>query len=369
MAKACAELGHEGGQALPGRGSVCVAALVQARAGSAADAASPSASPAASVADQSLEPGANMKTLVSECSNSGSEAIAAGLSAGTDWPNSTGTAASKSPTGVVQRPEDEHSGHSRAASPSSPPADLNHEQGLGLVTPALTHRDAASQTVDLPPAPSCDIDTFLASVRVRTPLPSAVPDCAMQSTRSLVAQPHGRCLPALPLAAASATQTVVYSTQVHVGALRQHGHLRPPVQVTPVISCHKHTSSDELTLQDLWDWFLEPGLFGHRVETEGCRFGPSSAFFVPLLSAMRLFSCHATAEAAAQAQEDAPHLDSVEQCRCMCALRPARMPPCSRAVCKVESTSHCVVGAQCAHSNVHRGPLLPKCTARCAAAR
>lgn len=112
-------------------------------------------------------------------------------------------------------------------------------------------------------------------------------------------------------------------------AFRQLLLTQPCVQVTPALPC-LHTSSTQLTLQDLWDWFVEPGLFGHRVETEGCRLGPSSAFFVPLLSAMRLFSCHPTEAAAARAQEDAPHLDSVEQCQCMCApvlaIAPLRCP-------------------------------------------
>lgn len=165
MAKACAELRHEGGPSLPVPSSDRLAALAQARTDSRANAPSPAASPAASVVEQCSEAETYMKALPSECSNSGSEAIAAGLAAGTDWQvHSAGLAsASKSPTGTTERPDDEHSGQLRAASPVSQPPG-REQVPVSMTPPPHTRRDAASQTADLPPAPCCDIDTFLVSV-------------------------------------------------------------------------------------------------------------------------------------------------------------------------------------------------------------
>jgi Protein of unknown function (DUF789) len=76
------------------------------------------------------------------------------------------------------------------------------------------------------------------------------------------------------------------------------------VQATPVLV----RASSDMTLADLWEWFEQPSLFGLPVRTTGSTLGESVAFFVPLLSAMRLYtSCGATASSPAPAQPGQAH--------------------------------------------------------------
>jgi hypothetical protein len=112
-----------------------------------------------------------MKMLISEPSNSDSEAIAVGTPAG-DWrsagPHST--AVSRSPTGPRERSVGDFSSFMRTASPESHPSDVSYEPVAGDAgSNLLTHKDVASQTSDLVPThfvptPTCDVDNFLASV-------------------------------------------------------------------------------------------------------------------------------------------------------------------------------------------------------------
>lgn len=75
------------------------------------------------------------------------------------------------------------------------------------------------------------------------------------------------------------------------------------LQATPKL----HEPSGDLTLGDLWAWFEQPSLFGCPVHTTGCTLGSSTAFFVPLLSAMRLYTtCDSCSPATTQQQGLAP---------------------------------------------------------------
>jgi Protein of unknown function (DUF789) len=46
----------------------------------------------------------------------------------------------------------------------------------------------------------------------------------------------------------------------------------------------------DMTIGDLWNWFESHSLFGRAVPTYSCQLGSSTAFFVPLLSAMKIFT-------------------------------------------------------------------------------
>ena len=67
-----------------------------------------------------------------------------------------------------------------------------------------------------------------------------------------------------------------------------------------------------MTLADLWIFFEHGSLFGAPVHTAGSALGPSTAYFVPLLSAMRLF-----AVGEPESTQDHPSCgNSVDQHRC-----------------------------------------------------
>ncbi|KAA6423174.1 MAG: hypothetical protein FRX49_07161 [Trebouxia sp. A1-2] len=58
-------------------------------------------------------------------------------------------------------------------------------------------------------------------------------------------------------------------------------------QLTPVLS-ENDQNAGQLTLGDLWQWYLEPSLYGTEVLTMGGSRGPSVSYYVPYLSAMQL---------------------------------------------------------------------------------
>ncbi|KAL0053045.1 hypothetical protein WJX82_000107 [Trebouxia sp. C0006] len=58
-------------------------------------------------------------------------------------------------------------------------------------------------------------------------------------------------------------------------------------QLTPVLS-ENDLNAGQLTLGDLWQWYLEPSLYGTEVLTMGGSRGPSVSYYVPYLSAMQL---------------------------------------------------------------------------------
>lgn len=64
-------------------------------------------------------------------------------------------------------------------------------------------------------------------------------------------------------------------------------------QATPIIPLDMalpfRTAAQKITLAHVWDWFRESSLFGREVPTENAPLGASRAYFVPLLSAMKLF--------------------------------------------------------------------------------
>jgi hypothetical protein len=99
------------------------------------------------------------------------------------------------------------------------------------------------------------------------------------------------------------------------------------MQATPVLRGSMETPCREMTLADVWHWFKEPSLFGHPVETHGSTVAGSLAYFVPFLSAMKLFTCH-------ESGPDAMETAGITRSHCRCdslRLRSAQNEPRSQA--------------------------------------
>lgn len=62
------------------------------------------------------------------------------------------------------------------------------------------------------------------------------------------------------------------------------------MQATPKIKMPQNKTFADLTLCDVWDTLKDASLFGLEIPTCGSILGRSTAYFVPLLSAMKLFT-------------------------------------------------------------------------------
>lgn len=62
------------------------------------------------------------------------------------------------------------------------------------------------------------------------------------------------------------------------------------LQATPTLQIPPGKTFQDLTLADVWSTMRDASLFGLDVPTYGSVLGRSSAYFVPLLSAMKLFT-------------------------------------------------------------------------------
>ncbi len=69
---------------------------------------------------------------------------------------------------------------------------------------------------------------------------------------------------------------------------------------------------------DVWQFYLEPSLYGREVPTAGGSRGPGRAYYVPMLSGMQLFRSMASQDEAAAA---AGQGSDVFQARPACLLR------------------------------------------------
>lgn len=113
-------------------------------------------------------------------------------------------------------------------------------------------------------------------------------------------------------------------------------------------------AAERLTLQDLWNWYLRPSLFGREVITLGGGSTESRAFFIPFVSAMQLYAYdHVPASRHPGRKRCAPlssvicfhenqHLRFKTKNKCFLApvCRPAA--PCVCALC-VASVQLCIV--------------------------
>eukprot|EP00873_Tetraselmis_striata_P034540 jgi/Tetstr1/454804/TSEL_041684.t1 len=70
------------------------------------------------------------------------------------------------------------------------------------------------------------------------------------------------------------------------------------VAVTPVLA-DLPRAAQQPTMERVWDWFNEPSVFGQGVYTMGGTRGASMSYYVPFISAIRLFTPHCAKDVAA----------------------------------------------------------------------
>ena len=82
-----------------------------------------------------------------------------------------------------------------------------------------------------------------------------------------------------------------------------HGTWKGGVARSTRSAASEHTDgSGSARLQlDVWQFYLEPSLYGREVPTAGGARGPGRAYYVPMLSGMQLFRSMASQDEAAAA--------------------------------------------------------------------